>query len=142
MAGLKYNATTGKYESKTPVTGQGTQSRPANPRATATPARTSAPTTATPTPTPSGSRRPAAGPPSPVTGAYPTVAKPTQTYEQIINKINDGAKAYFEDVGSYPTSSWYELQMLPITIKMDADAAAVKKATAGIDQLQPIGIPI
>ena len=130
MAGLKYNATTGKYESKTPVTGQGTQSRPANPRATATPARTSAPTTATPPPV----GRPAAGPPSPVTGAYPTVAKPTQTYEQIINKINDAARAYFEDAGSYPTSSWYELQMLPITIKMDADAAAVKKATADAER--------
>jgi len=130
MAGLKYNATTGKYESKTPVGTQGTQSRPANPRATATPARTSAPTTATPPPV----GRPAAGPPSPVTGAYPTVAKPTQTYEQIINKINDGARAYFEEVGSYPASSWYELQMLPITIKMDADAAAVKKATADAER--------
>lgn len=138
MAGLKYNATTGKYESKTPVGTQGTQSRPANPRATAPmqrlPETKTTSTTPTPTPTPSGSRRPAAGPPSPVTGAYPTVAKPTQTYEQIINKINDAAKAYFEDVGSYPTSSWYELQMLPITIKMDADAAAVKKATADAER--------
>ena len=138
MAGLKYNATTGKYESKTPVGTQGTQSRPANPRATAPmqrlPETRTTSTTPTPTPTPSGSRRPAAGPPSPVTGAYPTVAKPTQTYEQMIQAISDEAFAYQEATGAAPTGAWYELKMLPITIKMDADAAAVKRATADAER--------
>ena len=142
MAGLKYNPTTGKYESKTPVTGQGTQSRPANPQsgreknaaalAEIKSNRAGSTTSTTPTPSPVG--RPAAGPPSPVTGAYPTVAKPTQTYEQMIQAISDEAFAYQEATGAAPTGAWYELKMLPITIKMDADAAAVKKAQADAER--------
>jgi hypothetical protein len=135
---LKYNPTTGKYESRTPTTGQGSQSRPLSGReknAAALAARASAPTRtapATSTPPPTGGR--AAGPPSPVTGAYPTTAKPTQTYEQMIQAISDEAFAYQEATGAAPTGAWYELKMLPITIKMDSDAAAVKKAQADAER--------
>jgi hypothetical protein len=134
---LKYNPTTGKYESRTPVGTQGSQSRPANPSGDVRP--------------PSGREKNAAAlatlgkgyPSSPVqpkkpTGTTGTTAVTTRTSaKSIADMIDDialSASAYYEQTGLQPTAAWYELNMLPISIKLDADAAAVKKAEADAER--------
>ncbi len=137
---LKYNPTTGKYESRTPVGTQGSQSRSANPSGDVRP--------------PSGREKNAAAlaalgkgyPSSPVqpkkptgtTGTTGTTAVTTSaSAKSIADMIDDialSASAYYDQTGLQPTAAWYELNMLPISIKLDADAAAVKKAEADAER--------
>ena len=84
MAGFKYNSTTGKFEVVPAKSGTGSTTSPkglpgvVNKSTTVTPkgmpgVSTKTSNAVTPPPTP---RRPAAGPPSPVTGMYPSPATP------------------------------------------------------------------
>jgi hypothetical protein len=81
MAGFKYNSTTGKFEMVPAKSDSGAKGLPGvvDKRSTSIPKGMPGVTnkTQTSTPVPPTPRRPAAGPPSPVTGMYPSPATPT-----------------------------------------------------------------
>jgi hypothetical protein len=132
MAGLKYNAITGTYETREPVKPTPKVTQPSTQK-------------------PSGREINAAAlaamgkgyPSSPVqpkksTGTTGTTAVTKSTSaKSIADMIDDialSASAYYDQTGVQPTAAWYELNMLPISIKLDADAAAVKKAEADAER--------
>lgn len=101
------------------------------------------------TPKPPNPRRPAAGPPNPITGMYPSPVTPaapevTMTPQDNINAmwqaLYDEADAYREsNFGEEPPASWYTARMAPIedaqkrldaTTKSKGDGGASDRAKA------------
>lgn len=138
----KFNPVTGKFEVQTTTPGPSTAKTPSSKIAPSkvTPKATGLIGPPAPTPTPS---RPAAGPPSPTTGKYPSVADPNvvrnagavtmpsgqAAIDAALTSLYDEAAAYkAANYGEDPPAGWWEAKMYPIKQAQDRLDAAAKAA--------------